>query len=106
MSEVMLLKDIAGYCPEIAIWKMITDLTNQIADGKSESKIFPKNIVVDGDSFLIVSNTETDSYYMAPEMCEGQESNPAQIAWTIGALIYYASTGRILFGGHGGNYQR
>ena len=106
MNEGLRLSDIAGYCPEKAIWKMMMDLTDQLLDHESEFRMAPGTVMVAGDSFLIVSSEVKGDAFMAPEGQENEKVSPAEMVWTIGALIYYASTGRILFGGHGGSYQR
>lgn len=102
----MTLSDIAGYCPEKAIWKMLVDVTGYYLGKEPLSRIGPECVVIAGEVFLTMPRDTTDHHFMAPE-ADGQQ-NPAQteIVWSIGALIYYASTGRILFGGHGGSYQR
>lgn len=85
---------------------MIADLTDHLLDSNQELRMAPGNIMVAGDSFLIVSDKGTDDFFVAPEGNVDQMPTQAQTVWSIGALIYYASTSRILFGGHGGSYQR
>lgn len=105
MSKRITLKDIAGYCPEEAIWKMIADLGQSVKDA-GHCPMSPDEVIVDGVSFLTDDHGGLQEQYLAPECNDGTPCGQRQQIWTLGALIYYASSGRTLFGGHGGAYQR
>ena len=105
MSNRITLKDIAGYCPEEAIWKMIVDLGQSVKDS-GNCPVSPDEVIVDGMSFLADDHGDRQEQYLAPECSDDTPSGQQQQIWTLGALIYFASSGRTLFGGHGGAYQR
>lgn len=105
MSKRITLKDIAGYCPEEAIWKMIADLGQSVKDC-GHCPASPDEVIVDGMTFLTDEHGNRQEQYLAPECSDGTPCGQQQQVWTLGALIYYASSGRTLFGGHGGTYQR
>lgn len=106
MSNITNLNDIAGYCPEEAIWKFLVDMSTTLIEENRFYKLCPRNILVDGESFLLVSNQEQETEFVAPDQKIDAKPSHEQMVWTIGALIYYLSTGRIIYGGHGGRYQR
>ena len=105
MTDKIRLRDIAGYCAENAIWKMVTNLCGMVEE-ENLFMLAPDTVVVAGDSFIAETHGVTNTEFQAPEYEEGQSQTIAQQIWTIGALIYYASSGHILFGGYGGLYQR
>lgn len=107
MNNPLRLSQIAGYCPEIVIWKMVSDLCDAIQGKESGSRLItPDTIVVDGDMFYITPSDSIDPIFLPPEYAEGAAVLPSHQVWMIGAAIYYASSNRILFGGHGSRYQR
>lgn len=102
------LSDIAGYCPEEAVWKILLDIST-FRDKMTESPdtaISPAAISVVGDSFLVARQEEADTRFLAPEQAADAPFSPASWVWTCGALAYYASTGQVVFGGRGGIYQQ
>lgn len=105
-NKKITLQDIAGFSPEEAIWKMMSDVSAFLIKEKNAYNLSPHNIIVAGESFIIESNHETDSDFYAPEQNEGMTPGEAQMIWSIGALAYYMATGHIIFGGHGGCYQK
>ena len=105
MNRSITLRDIAGYCPEEAIWKMITDLGQSIKDDNN-CPVSPDGVIIDGMTFLTDEQVEKQNHFQAPECSDGATGGQAQQVWALGALIYYASSGRTLFGGHGGAYQK
>ena len=104
MNKRITLRDIAGYCPEEAIWRMAADLGQCIKDN-SQCPTSPDEVIVDGLSFLIGEKTDERPEFMPPECVNKAPCGQPQQVWTLGALIYHASSGRTLFGGHGGAYQ-
>lgn len=108
MNESITLCNIAGYCPEEAIWKMIQDLCDIIEQNPAgQCLLTPDSIIIDGDKFLIGHTQEEQAAFLPPEHQVNETSmGTPQLIWSLGALIYYASSGRILFGGHGGRYQQ
>lgn len=86
------LSDIAGFCPEEAIWKLIVDVSDFLIKEKCGYHLSADTIMVDGDTFLIESNKD--------------DENASEMVWTLGAIVYYVATGHIIFGGHGQSYQQ
>lgn len=107
MIDSLRLRHIAGYCPEEAIWKMIIDLCDSVSGQTDMPLLSPESIVVDADSFLVDIRQTEMSEFLPPE-CQGNNFSftSQQFVWSIGACVYFASSGRTLFGGHGGSYQR
>ena len=106
MNRHITLRDIAGYCPEEAIWKMVIDLGQNIKDN-GHCPLSPDGVVVDSMSFLTDESASNQAQFLAPESSDDNTAcNQAQQIWTLGALIYFASSGRTLFGGYGGTYQK
>lgn len=105
MNKPITLTDIAGYCTEDAIWKMVIDLGQSIKDN-NHCPLSPDEIIIDGTSFLTGEKSSEQLHMLAPEYSNDKPYGPSQQVWTLGALIYYASSGRTLFGGHGGAYQK
>lgn len=107
MNRVLNLKDIAGFCPEEAVWKMMTDVCDYLLRDNCVSSLCPEAIVVDGDSFLVEDTAKPNVDYLAPELLDGnQRVTQQQLVWQIGALAFFMATGHVPFGGHGGRYQR
>ena len=102
----MTIRDIAGFCPEEAIWKMMVDVSSFLQ--KDETSIFltPDSVTVDGSTFIVESNHEMSSEFNAPEYQDSQKPDEKQMVWSLGAVAYYMATGHIVFGGHGGSYQK
>jgi serine/threonine protein kinase len=105
MTDKIRLRDIAGFCPEKAVWKMLADLSGLMEDGRVPFSPNPDNILVDGDSFLPDMSTGVEEEFLAPEQ-EGQETTAEQAVWALGATAYFMATGHVVFGGYGGKYQR
>lgn len=104
MNDKIRLRDIAGFCPEEAIWKMMADLSTSMEDGKMAFPPNPDNILVDSDTFLPDINVGGEEVFLAPEQ-EGQKTTTEQGVWALGATAYFMATGHVLFGGYGGKYQ-
>jgi len=66
----------------------------------------PESIMIDGDAFMVGTEQEIENEFMAPEHIEGCRNETSQMVWSLGALAYYMATGHIIFGGHGGYYQK
>lgn len=105
MNKIITLRDIAGFCPEEAIWKMIVDLGQSIKDNH-QCPLSPDEVIIDGMSFLLGEKSSDRFQFLAPECTNEASCGQAQLVWSLGALIYYASSGRILFGGNGSIYQK
>lgn len=106
MKEKMTIRDIAGFCPEEAIWKMIADVSGCLLNDGVCNWFSPNSVIVDGSSFMVNSTQKIEYEFYAPEHKDGQQSDEKEKVWTLGAIIYYMSTGHIVFGGYGGRYQR
>ena len=105
MNDRIRLRDIAGYCAEDAVWKMVVGLCDIVADN-NQCVLTPDTIIVDNSNFIHGKQNDSESEFLPPESAEGELKTDAQHVWTIGALIYYVSSGRVIFGGYGGEYQR
>ena len=96
------LKSIAGYCLEEALWKLATDIALELQEKKPNLVCMdPDMIVIDNDEFHLVVNDDVMQEYCAPE---GLASEAATV-WSLGALLCYASSGHLIFGGRGSLYQ-
>ena len=105
-NDRMTIRDIAGFCPEEAVWKMITDVCTFLLKENSAYIINPDSIFVDGNLFLIEKGTDSKSEFLAPEQEDNPKEDFAQCVWQIGSIAYYMATGHVVFGGRGGTYQR
>ena len=102
----MTIRDIAGFCPEEAVWKMITDVSEcQLNDGVGND-LSPDSVMVDGNSFMVDRIPDVENEFLAPEHKDGQHSNEKETVWSLGAIAYYAATGHVVFGGYGSSYQK
>ena len=104
MSEGRLtLKSIAGYCVEEALWKLAIDIASDLQEKKRElAGIAPDMVIIDNDEFHLVVKDAAMPEFCAPE---GIASKAATVC-SIGALLCYASSGHLIFGGSGSLYQR
>ena len=100
----MRLNYIVGYCPEVAIWKMLADIS-RVAQEK-RCALSPSSIIVDGNAFLLANDASASPEFQAPEHTDNSTLTEAQMVWTLGSIAYYMSSGHIIFGGKGGAYQR
>ena len=103
MSEGRLtLKSIAGYCIEEALWKLAIDIASELQEKKCYAAgIDPDMVVIDNDEFHLVPKDNVMPEFCAPE---GLASETATV-WSLGALLCYASSGHLIFGGSGSLYQ-
>ncbi len=96
------LKSIAGYCIEEALWKFVIDIAAEILEKKFVlGGIDPDMVVIENEDFHILPKENVTSSFCAPE-CKSSE---AAMVWSLGALLCYASSGHLIFGGSGGLYQ-
>ena len=70
MNKHITLRDIAGYCPEEAIWKMVIDLGQSIKDN-GHCPLSPDGVMVDDKAFLTDDSADTQSQFLAPECTDG-----------------------------------
>lgn len=106
MSKQMTIRDISGFCPEEAIWKMIADVSECMLNDGVGHGLSPDSVLVDGKSFMVNCTQDIENEFHAPEHKDGQLSDEKAEVWSIGAIAYYASTGHVVFGGHGSKYQK
>jgi len=106
MSIKITVRDIAGLCPEKAIWKMMADVSTLLLEGNVIYNISPDTVTIDGDMFIVEAGQGVQKEYVAPESIEGDKPDMKQIIWSLGAVIYFAATGHVIFGGHGSYYQK
>ena len=90
--EILTIRDIAGFCPEEAIWKMMADVSDFLLKENCGYQISAETIVVAGNLFVVTGKKNQTSI---------EES-----VWTLGAVAFYAATGHSIFGGHGYDYQQ
>lgn len=102
----MKLRDIVGLCPEEAIWKMMAYVSEFLIKDKHAHMLGPDNITIDGDMFLVGADKETPKEFLPPEQEAKESPGTPQMVWTLGAVAYYAASGHVVFGGHGGSYQK
>lgn len=103
MSEGrMTLKSIAGYCIEEALWKLVINIVAEIQEKRLVlGGIDPNMVVIENDDFQLVSKEEIMPSFCAPE----EKPSEAAMVWSLGALLCYASSGHLIFGGSGSSYQ-
>ena len=106
MSKRITIRDIAGFCPEEAIWKMIADISNSLLSGDYCNCLTPDSIIVDRDSFIINNKQDNVSEFLAPEQKKDESPNEKELIWSLGAIIFFAATGHVIFGGYGCKYQK
>lgn len=102
----MTIRDIAGFCPEEAVWKMMADVSGALLQESQGCVLTPDSIVIDGKMFLVESGHDVSNEFLAPEDNGEQQPNVARMVWALGAVAYYTATGHVIFGGHGGSYQK
>lgn len=103
MSEGKLtLKSIAGYCIEEALWKFLMDISSEILEKKLDLEgIDPDMVVIENEDFRLEVLGNAIPSFCAPE----KEASEAAMVWSLGALLCYASSGHLIFGGRGSLYQ-
>ena len=102
-KERLTLKSIAGYCIEEALWKFVIDIVAEIQEkGLVLAGIDPDMIVIENEDFHLVHKDNIMPSFCAPE----EEHSEAAIVWALGALLCYASSGHLIFGGSGSLYQK
>ena len=106
MNEKLTIQDIAGFCPEEAVWKMMADVSTFLIKDKKGGFLTPYSIEVDGNTFIVETCNEAVGEYLAPEQDTSQMLDARQMVWTLGSIAYYMATGHVVFGGHGSNYQK
>ena len=106
MNEKITLRDIAGFCPEEAVWKMLADISGGLLQDSAGYVLTPDSIVIDGKMFLMEKGHNILNEFLAPEQNVEQQPDTAQMVWALGAVAYYTTVGHVLFGGHGGSYQK
>lgn len=106
MKEGMTIRDIAGFCPEEAVWKMMADVSGLLVKEDVGCMLTPDSVVIDGYTFMVEDGCEPIKEFMAPEQNAKQKSDANEQIWSLGAVAYYLATGHVVFGGHGGSYQK
>ena len=109
MSERMTIRDIAGFCPEEAVWKMLADVSFFLLKEVNCYRLTPDSIVIDGKTFMVAEDEDCQSpltEFLAPEQDNREKTEAVQMVWSLGAVAYFMATGHIVFGGHGSSYQK
>ena len=89
-KELIITTNLAGYCMECMLWKLLLDCTSQLIQ-IGPCLLDANHIATDGLEFYIVGETETCSEVDA--------------VWALGATISQLSSGHPVFGGKGKRYQ-
>lgn len=92
MNERLTIQEIAGFCPEEAVWKMLADVSNFLSKEDAGYQLGADTIVVVGDQFMVTG--------------EKTHTTKEEMVWALGATAYFAATGHVVFGGHGFSYQQ
>ena len=103
---MMTIHDIAGFCPEEAVWKLLADVSECLLNDGVGNGLSPGVVTIDGNTFMVNGTEEAENTFQAPEHKDGQPSDEKENVWSLGATAYYAATGHVVFGGHGGSYQK
>jgi hypothetical protein len=106
MNKRITIRDIAGFCPEEAVWKMMVDVCEFMLKEGIDCVLTPDSIAIDGCTFMVETEHESIKEFLAPEQNDVQKAGITQMVWSLGAIAYYVATGHIVFGGHGGSYQK
>lgn len=53
MNERLTIQEIAGFCPEEAVWKMLADVSNFLSKEDAGYQLGADTIVVVGDQFMV-----------------------------------------------------
>lgn len=106
MSKKLTIQDIAGFCPEDAIWKMLNDVSSFLIKDDKGCFLSPNSIIIDGNSFIVETCAEVANEYFAPEQEVSQMPKAMQTVWSLGSVAYYMATGHVIFGGYGSYYQK
>lgn len=118
-KNILTLDSIAGYATEDALWQLLADLCGLVKDVAQLPlrALTPDRIIIDGRRFVFAEQTPQpiighQDKFTAPELLNAKEEEfldgqrrTQAVVWTIGALLYYCSSGRYVFGGRGGSYQ-
>ena len=105
-SDRITIRDIAGFCPEEAVWKMMADVSASLLKEKSCYCLTPESVIVDGYNFIVETDHSIVGEFMAPEQDGSEMTKASQMVWSLGAIAYYMATGHVVFGGHGSAYQK
>lgn len=101
-DRCLTLKSIAGYCIEEALWKLVIDMVSDIQEKKFVlGGIDPDMVVIENEDFHILPKEDVMPSFCAPK---GKPIEAAMV-WSLGALLCYASSGHLIFGGNGSLYQ-
>ena len=103
-TDQLTLKDVAGYCTERMVWKLLLGLADGWTPGNLE-RITPAMVTAtDTDLTLDKQLPAGDEAraFMPPE--HNGDPQAAEV-WTAGALAHYALTGMQVFEGRGGETQ-
>lgn len=107
MNNITTIHSMAGYCHELALWKMLVDLCKTLLEDESQRTILsPLRIRIDGNDFKLEKAEDQDAQpeFIPPEGVGNL--GETGIVWSLGALVCFASSGHFIFGGRGGSYQR
>lgn len=106
MLEGIMIDEMAGYCSKGAICRMMTDICAW-AEKNGACIVTPQMVVCRRTAFSVMAEhgEEIDTRFCPPEVLDGSSIGDAQMAWSIGALVHFATTGQVLFGGRGSSVQ-
>ena len=100
--------DIAGYCTEIAAWRLLRDISTEVAQRGEEHPcvITPSSVAITEDGGFILLDVQEDpvSLYAAPECREGRPTQKSTV-WSMAATVFKLVMGCDVFNGRGGRAQ-
>ncbi len=100
--------DMAGCCHEWAAWRMLRDLSAQLATQQPPLHLSPAAIAVSmegGFSLMEPLAKDANPVYDAPE-CQNADPTPAGMVWSLAATLFYAVMGCNVMNGKGGAAQQ
>lgn len=99
--------DFAGYCTEIAAWRFLRDISQEVAQGGEASCLITPTAVAiteDGGFTLIDVQEDPGSPYIAPECRDGRPTMKSAV-WSMAATVFKLVMGCDVFNGRGGKAQ-
>lgn len=106
MKGEMTIRDIAGFCPEEAVWKMMADVSAFMIKESEGCYLNPDSVIIDGEVFMVEAGQGRISEFLAPEHTDTRKPDEKEMVWALGAVAYFMATGHVVFGGHGSSYQK
>jgi len=114
MNHPITIEGLAGYCPEVAAWQLLSDLTQSLKEvslGELPTGCFvPDHISIANGRFQLLNDSSNPllTPFDAPELsvASAQGQSVASASWSLGALTFYLVMGCVVMNGLGGRGQR